>query len=138
MQAIIDDKSRKIVSAAFYYNDTAINFQHTLKSAIGSHGLPSKLFVDNGGPYKNYQLSLICGNLGIQLCHAAVRDGAAKGKIERFNRTFRMKFLNCNNVAGCETIEELNGQLSTWINKYNQTIHSSTNKMAQSFFLWDL
>ena len=84
MQAILDDKSRKIVSARFYFKDTASNFQKTLKVGISSHGLPNKLFVDNGAPYRNEQLTLICGNLGIVLCHASVRDGAAKGYVKSF------------------------------------------------------
>ena len=91
LQAIIDDKSRKLVAARFVGRDDAASFQGTLRGAVASHGVPEKLLVDNGvpekllvdngAPYKNAQLSLICGGLGIALAHAAVRDGAAKGKI---------------------------------------------------------
>lgn len=125
MQAIIDDKSRKIVNARFYLRDTAANFQSTLKEAIISHGLPYKLFVDNGGPYKNDQLTMICGNLGIVLCHAAVRDGAAKGKIERFNRTLRLKFLSNITDKEKRSLQDLNVALNHWIAEYNTTVHSS-------------
>lgn len=112
MQAIIDDKSRKIVAAHFYNNDNGANFQQTLKHAIAVNGIPLKLYVDNGSPYKNDQLTFICGELGIVLLHAPVRDGAAKGKIERFNRTLRIKFLNCIEDSVLEDIDTINSALS--------------------------
>ena len=129
LQAIIDDKSRKVVSARFVGHDDAASFQGTLRAAVASHGIPERLFVDNGGPYKNGQLSLICGGLGIVLLHAAVRDGAAKGKIERFNRTLRMRFLSTLPEGAKASMEALNAALAKWVAAYNATVHSST-KMA--------
>ncbi|MBQ9059290.1 MAG: transposase [Atopobiaceae bacterium] len=126
LQAIIDDKSRKVVAARFVERDNAASFQLTLRAAVSSHGIPEKLFVDNGGPYKNEQLSLICGGLGIVLCHAAVRDGAAKGKIERFNRTLRMRFLSALSAEATESLESLNVALVRWVSSYNASVHSST------------
>ena len=66
LMAIIDDKSRLIVHAKFFFRDNAVNFQSVLKKAIKKHGVPKKLFVDTGTPYKNTQLSLICTSLGIK------------------------------------------------------------------------
>ena len=67
---IIDDASRLIVGQALTYRDNAIVFQEVLKRAIKTYGLPKILYVDNGAPYSNEQLSLICANLGIHLIHA--------------------------------------------------------------------
>lgn len=134
LQAIIDDKSRKIVAARFTDHDSAATFQATLRMAVASHGIPEKLFVDNGGPYKNGQLSLICGGLGIALCHAAVRDGAAKGKIERLNRTVRMRFLSCLPDGATAGLDELNSELAKWVAEYNSTQHSSTKKAPVDAF----
>ena len=93
LQAIPDDKSRKVGPPASS-TATTPRLRGTLRMAVASHGIPEKLFVDNGGPYRNDQLSLICGGPGIVLCHAAVRDGLRQGKIERWNRTLRMRFLS--------------------------------------------
>lgn len=76
---LLDDKSRMIVGGKFFYADNAYNFQKVLKDAVASRGIPEKLYVDNGSPYKNEQLSLICGQLGTVLIHTPVRDGASKG-----------------------------------------------------------
>ena len=54
-----------------------------------AHGIPARLYVDNGCSYSNEQLSLICGSIGTVLLHTKVRDGASKAKIERQFRTLK-------------------------------------------------
>jgi len=67
---IIDDASRLVVGQALTFSDNAIFFQETFKKAIKIYGVPKVLYVDNGAPYANMQLELICANLGIHLIHA--------------------------------------------------------------------
>lgn len=67
---IIDDASRLIVGCEFFLNDNAINFQSVFKQAIKTYGIPKKIFVDNGTPYKNLQFQTICACLGTVLIHA--------------------------------------------------------------------
>lgn len=134
LQAVIDDKSRKIVAARFVDRDDAVTFQRTLKAAVGANGIPCKLYVDNGSPYKNAQLTLICGGMGTVLLHAPVRDGAAKGKIERFNRTVRMRFLSALPDEAKDSLEALNDALASWIAEYNATVHSATGKAPVDAF----
>ena len=47
--------------------------------------------VDNGAPYSNEQLSLICGSIGTALIHNRPRDGASKGK-QLYERYFYPNF----------------------------------------------
>ena len=67
---IIDDASRIIVGQALTLHDNAVFFQKVLKKAVKIYGIPKVLYVDNGSPYANEQLSLICASLGIHLVHA--------------------------------------------------------------------
>lgn len=76
---ILDDYSRMIVGGKLYYQENAANFQKTLREAVAAYGIPNKLYVDNGSPYSNDQLSFICGSVGTVLLHTPVRDGASKG-----------------------------------------------------------
>ncbi|MBQ2631634.1 MAG: DDE-type integrase/transposase/recombinase [Kiritimatiellae bacterium] len=137
LQAVIDDKSRKVVAARFVAADSAAEFQRTLRRAVATHGIPSALYVDNGAPYKNGQLALICGNLGCALIHAPVRDGASKGKIERLNRTIRMQCLSCLPEGACDSLDSLNDALSAWVLAYNSRIHSATRKAPSDSFAED-
>jgi hypothetical protein len=122
---IIDDKSRLIVGSRFFLADTAANFQSVFKDAVIRFGIPERLFVDNGSPYRNDQLTGICGRLGCVLIHAAVCDGASKGKVERVNRTCRERLLAVLTEEQRSSLDALNGALSAWVASYNNTLHSS-------------
>ena len=43
--AIIDDASRLITNAKFYYEDNAINFQNTFKEGLKKYGIPKRIFL---------------------------------------------------------------------------------------------
>lgn len=123
--AIIDDASRKIVGAKFFFNDNSINLQEVFKSAIKKHGVPKKLFVDNGKTYKNDQFNIICANLGLVLIHARPYSGASKGKIERFFHTMKATWMRGLDWDNINSIDELNALLMDFINLYNNHNHSS-------------
>lgn len=75
---IIDDASRLIVGCEFFLNDNAINFQAVLKQAIKVYGIPKRIFVDNGTPYKNLQFETICASIGTVLIHAKAYSPESK------------------------------------------------------------
>jgi transposase InsO family protein len=120
---IIDDHSRLIVGARFFYNDNAFNFQLVLKDAIARFGLCNKLYLDNGSPYSNEQLSLICGSLGIVKIHTPIRDGASKAKVERSFRTVKESWLNAFDPSKVSSLEELNRLLADYVRKRNTTVN---------------
>lgn len=124
---IIDDHSRLIVGGMLSYTDSAYNFQKVLKDAVASYGLPDKLLVDNGAPYSNEQLSMICVSLGISLIHTRPRDGASKGKSERHWRTLKERWLYSLDVSKIVSIAQFNTMLRYYIRSYNTTVHSSIN-----------
>ena len=120
---VVDDHSRLIVGARFFYNDNAYNFQLVLKDAIASYGLCNKLYLDNGSTYANTQLSLICGSLGIVKLHAPVRDGASKAKVERSFRTIKDTWLYGFDASDVSSLEELNRLLTEYVRKRNTSIN---------------
>ena len=81
---IIDDHSRLIVAGELFYSDNAANFQSVFKHAVATYGIPVKLYTDNGSPYSNDQLALICGAIGTVLLHTKVRDGASKAYVKTY------------------------------------------------------
>ncbi|MBQ9567325.1 MAG: DDE-type integrase/transposase/recombinase [Lachnospiraceae bacterium] len=121
---IIDDHSRLIVGAQLFYNDSAANFQKVFKDAVSTYGIPVKLYADNGAPYANEQLSLICGTIGTVLLHTKVRDGASKGKIERFWRTTKERWLYGLDIDSVHSLEQFNEIFREYIRSYNTTVHS--------------
>ncbi|WP_235715958.1 DDE-type integrase/transposase/recombinase [Acetivibrio cellulolyticus] len=120
---IVDDHSRLIVGARFFYNDNAYNFQQVLKEAIARYGLCRKIYCDNGSTYVNKQLSLILGSLGIIEIHAPVRDGAAKAKVERSFRTIKDTWLNGFDPSGVKSLEQLNRLLTDYVRMRNNSFN---------------
>ncbi|MBL4703970.1 MAG: transposase family protein, partial [Flavobacteriales bacterium] len=122
--AFIDDASRVITHGEFFYNDNTENMVDALRTALFKRGKPDRLYFDNGANYSSKEILQACIRLNIHLSHAPVRDGAAKGKIERFFRGFRDRFL----VQHLEfnSFEELNDKTHEWIeNEYNNQNHSA-------------
>ena len=125
LQMILDDRSRVVVAARFFRSDTGANFLVLLKGAVATYGVPRKLYVDNGAPYANAQLTGACGRIGCVLIHTRVRDGASKGKVERANRALRNELLNNLDPSLRLTLAELNDLLAGWVLRHNSRPHSA-------------
>ena len=112
---------RACPTKCFGYNTE--NMIDAFRTALFKRGKPDRLYFDNGSNYKSKEILQACIRLDIHLSHAPVRDGAAKGKIERFFRGFRDRFL----VQHLEftSLNELNEKTHEWIeNEYNSKNHT--------------
>lgn len=127
--SIIDDTSRLIVGHGFFLHDNGINMQKVLKRAIKTYGKPKKLYVDNGSPYKNEQLSIIMARLGIELIHAKPYSPTGKGKVERSFRTIKDGWMNCTDWNEFKSIEDEEKSFSNFLyNNYQNKVHSETKE----------
>ena len=82
------------------------------------------VILDNGSIYCSQEITLICARVGCILRHTAVRDAAAKGKIERFFRRVRDQFLV--RKLDLASLESLNRQFTHWVESdYNATEHDA-------------
>lgn len=121
--AFIDDASRVLCHGEFFFQENTENLITALRKAFFKRGIPEQLYVDNGSVYSSKEITLICARVGCVLSHTPVRDGAAKGKIERFFRTVRMSFLSQDLDLSSLTI--LNKAFTEWVeNQYNHKRHS--------------
>ena len=74
--------------------------------------------------YACKEISQICARIGCLLCHAPVRDGATKGKVERFFRTVRMSFLA--RALDLSSVDALNRDFTRWVeDEYNGREHAT-------------
>jgi len=134
--AFIDDASRVITHAEFFYRDNTENMVMAFRSALYKRGKPERLYFDNGSNYTSKEIAQACVRLGIQLSHAPIRDGAAKGKIERFFRGFRDRFLTLH--PSFASLEELNRLTHEWVEgEYNSKYHSGIQMIPMDRFNLD-
>ncbi len=124
--AMLDDHSRLIVYARFYLSEKLASYLDAFENALARRGLPRKLYVDNGAAFRSKQLEYITASLSITLIHARPYLPQGKGKIERWFKTVRSRFLS---HATATTLPELNGALGRYLNDdYHQRKHSATGQ----------
>jgi putative transposase len=135
--AFIDDASRVICHGEFFLNDNTEALLKAFKTALYKRGLCECLYVDHGSNYSSLEMTQVCQRIGCILCHTPVRDGAAKGKIERFFRSVREGFLN--RQLDLSSLEALNRAFTTWVeDEYHQREHSSLGMKPIDRFGLDL
>lgn len=135
--AFIDDASRVLCHGQFFFNENTESLATAMRTAFYKRGVPEQMYVDNGSIYTSKEIILICARVGCILRHAPVRDGAAKGKIERFFRTVRDKFLAME--LDLSSIDKLNRQFTQWVEEsYNNQIHSAIGMKPVDRFGIDL
>ena len=123
--ALIDDASRFIVAADVFFNDNFVNLMSVLKSAVSRAGRPQTLNFDNGKSYRNKQMELLAARIGTSLNYCQPYTPTSKSKIERWFRTMKDQWMAALNMKDFHSLDELRGSLLTYIQKYNQTAHSS-------------
>lgn len=125
--AIIDDHSRMIVGHAFNVHETISALTVVLKEAFLAYGLPRRLYVDNGAAFSSDLITKACAQAGISLIHSKPYDSPSRGKVERYFRTVRQRFM-CG-VADNITLDELNVAFSLWLNEdYHHRHHSGIDQ----------
>ena len=124
LHAIIDDATRYIVHSGFFLaEDTEVMMQE-LMAAVRTHGLPLRFYTDNGACYASHHLKFVCANLGIHLIHTPPGKPRGRGKVERFFRTVRDKFLD-GETPVAHTLDDLNKAFKEWLALYHKSIHGS-------------
>lgn len=131
MIAILDDCTRVVAWSAFAFSEDAASFLAVFKQALIRRGKPARLYVDNGGAYRSRHLAIVCARLGIALIHATPYQPAGKGKIERYLRTCRQRFLPTLENADTTSLERLNRRLAAWVEgEYHHTPHRGLDRMT--------
>ena len=122
--AFIDDASRVLCHGEFFFEENIDTMVKAIRAAFYKRGVPEQLLVDNGSIYCSQEITLICARVGCILRHTAVRDAAAKGKIERFFRRVRDQFLV--KKLDLSSLDNLNRQFTDWVeNDYNAVLHDT-------------
>jgi transposase InsO family protein len=123
--AFLDDCSRLIPYAKFFFTDNFEPLKTVLKEALLRRGQPRMIYVDNGKVYSANTLHLACAKLGISLIHTKPYDPESKGKIERFFGTVRRSFYPSLINEPVHSLDELNNRFWAWLDQdYHRKEHS--------------
>lgn len=136
--AAIDDHSRMICARGWSTQENVLALEKVLKDGIARYGLPKTIYCDNGAIFSSFNLQLACARLGIALIHSKPYDSPSRGKIERFFRTVRDKFLSLLDINEINHLQLLNQRFETWLEKeYHKHLHSGIGQTPLERFMND-
>ena len=134
LYAWVDDFSRKILYARYYWDEKLPCLEDCFKHATLRWGLPVRIYCDNGSTYIAHKFTFLVNSLGIKKIHHPPYHAWCKGKVEAVMKIIK-SFQNEARMASFKTLDELNQTLFAWIDvEYNNKIHSSTGETPNDRF----
>jgi len=122
--AILDDATRLVPHAQFYFEQHLRSLKDCLKQALMKRGLPRRLYCDNGQIFRSRLVLQLAARLGFQLLHTRPYRPQGRAKVERWFGTVRRAVLARTDTARLTGLEELNRILFAWIEgEYHITPH---------------
>ena len=123
--AALDDASRLVLHAEFFFAANTQALAAVLKSAFLKRGLPDKVFFDNGKIFSSLHTRASLARLGVVASFARPYSPASKGKIERFFRTLRDHLVANLPIEEIHSLDDLNDRLHRYVfDVYNLRPHS--------------
>ena len=124
--AVLDDHSRLICHAQFYYEQHLTALKDCLKQALLKRGLPRRLYLDNGRIFRSRALLALAAHLGLQLLHTRPYQPQGRAKLERWFGHVRSAFLARLDQKALTDLGYLNRLLFAWIEgDYHVSPHRS-------------
>lgn len=134
---IIDHRSRLVVHAQFYPNETAESLMDCLWNAFNKRGLPVKIYTDNGSAMRDGRIKLGCAELEIQLSYARPYKPAGKGCVERMFLNIRQQFVPLLPDHPLP-LREMNMLLDEYLHAYHTRVHSGIGMPPLQCYLANL
>ncbi len=134
--AILDDRSRLVCHAQWYWRETAENFVHALCQAFLKRGLPRALMTDNGSPMTAAETTRGLERLGIQFQPTLPYSPQQNGKQEAFWGQIEGRLLPMLEGETELSLELLNEATIAYVEMdYHRRVHSETGQPPLQRFL---
>jgi len=127
--AFLDDHTRLVSHAQFYWNEQLPRLEDCFKRAILRYGRPLAIYVDQAKVYTSKQIDTVCATLGIQRILGTPYYPEGRGKIERFFQFVQSDFLPELAKSSVPTLALLNESFLAWLEVvYHRKTHSETGQ----------
>lgn len=132
LHAFIDDHTRYVPHAEFYFRQNLPCLEDCFRKAILKGGIPEVCYWDNGACYQAKQIQLLAARLSTQVVFATPYAPEGKGKIERFFRTIKETFYPEALRANLQNLAELNEFFWPYLELYHNREHSQTRQSPRA------
>jgi len=129
LYAYLDDHSRMCLHGRFSFKGDLPAMELVFRRAIQKHGLPARVYFDNGAVYRSGHVRHVVACLGVHgIIFTRARRPMGHGKIEAFNRYITSAFLSEVPASRIVTLDELNEAWLAWADRYNHRPHGETGE----------
>jgi len=130
LYAFLDDHSRLLLAGRFSFKGDLPALELVFRQAVRRHGVPRKVYYDNGATYRSKHMQQVVAALGVhRLVFTTPYRPMGHGKVEAFNRLCRSAFIAEVKASRIETLDELNAAFQAWVDRfYNRRVHGETNE----------
>ena len=134
--AFLDDHSRLVCHAQWYWRETAENFVHALGQAFMKRGLPRALMTDNGAPMTAGETTQGLQRLSILHETTLPYSPQQNGKQESFWGQVEGRLMAMLEGEAELSLRLLNETTTAWVEMdYHRRIHSETGQTPMQRFL---
>ncbi len=134
--AVIDDHSRLICHAQWYFTETTRDLVHGFSQALMRRGLPRLLMTDNGSAMTSAEFTEGLGRLGIKHATTLAYSPNQNGKIESYWGQIESTLMAMLENKKDITLADLNRMTHAWIEMdYHSQVHSSTDETPIDRFM---
>lgn len=125
----LEDVSRLVVHAEFFFDGKLPRMERTLKLALSRRGRPRRTYTDNGNVYRAGQYKAALAELGIRPLHSKEYSPEGRGKIERIfgvlQESFYPEVIAEIRAGRVNSLGLLNESLWAWLEcAYHHWVHS--------------
>ena len=131
----IDDFSRKMIHARFYWHQDLVSLADCCKKALLRGGGPRSIYVDHGKIFISPRFEAAAAELGIYIMTGQTYHPEGRGKIERLWGEINRNFLSELQLLDVTSLEDLNDHLDVWMSEHhNRRVHSETGQAPEERF----
>lgn len=149
---LLDDHSRYVLSAEFFWEDSAYNNMWMIRDVVADYGCFKVLYTDNASFFKplrynqsfyqvhrqeeyESQITRACREIGINHITHKPYQPQGKGKIERIFRFIQERVISQFEKEKVTDLESANGLLWEWVDWYNyKHINRTTGQTPKKRF----
>lgn len=126
LYAFLDDHSRLLLAGRFSFKGDLPALELVFRQALRRHGVPRRVYYDNGATYRSRHMQQVVAELGIhRMVFTTPYRPMGHGKIEAFNRLCKAAFVAEVKASSIRTLDELNAAFWAWGDRfYNRRPHA--------------
>lgn len=125
LYAFLDDHSRLLLAGRFAFKGDLPALELVFRQALRRHGVPARVYYDNGATYRSKHMQQVVAALGIhRMVFTTPYRPQGHGKVEAFNRLCRSAFVAEVKASSITTLDALNAAFMAWVDRfYNRRPH---------------